>query len=108
MPIYEYECRKCGTFEVTQRITEAPLRRCPKCKGKVSRLLSAPSIQFKGSGWYVTDYASKGRGKSESSESKSSDSPSETKGSSEGKAAPKESPAKESSSKDSKASSKAA
>jgi putative FmdB family regulatory protein len=108
MPIYEYECRKCGTFEVTQRITETPLRRCPKCRGKVSRLLSAPSIQFKGSGWYVTDYASKGRGKSDSAESKSSDSPSETKGSSEGKSAPKESPAKESSSKDSKASDKAA
>ena len=109
MPIYEYACRKCGPFEVTQRITESPLKRCPKCKGKVSRLLSAPSFQFKGSGWYVTDYASKGRGdgrsekKGEASDSKSSDSSSDTKASTSDKK-----PAKESSSKDSKASDKAA
>ena len=105
MPIYEYQCRKCGTFEVTQRITEEPLRRCPKCKGKVSRLLSAPSFQFKGSGWYVTDYAKgsgggRGEKKSESSDSKGSES------SAESKPAPDSKPAKESSSssKDSKAS----
>jgi len=101
MPIYEYECRKCGPFEVTQRITEKALRRCPKCKGKVSRLLSAPSFQFKGSGWYVTDYASKGGSekKSDSSESKSESSSTE-------KSTEKKESAKESkpSSKDSKAS----
>ncbi|MGH7804909.1 MAG: FmdB family zinc ribbon protein [Candidatus Binatia bacterium] len=59
MPIYEYQCGKCGPFEVTQRITENALRRCPKCKGKVSRLLSAPSIQFKVCGWFVTEYGEK-------------------------------------------------
>ena len=62
MPIYEYQCGKCGTFEVTQRMSDAPLRRCPTCRSKVTKLLSATSFHFKGSGWYVTDYASKGRG----------------------------------------------
>lgn len=59
MPIYEYECGKCGTFEVTQRITEKPLGRCPTCKGKVKKLISNTSFQLKGTGWYVTDYARK-------------------------------------------------
>jgi putative FmdB family regulatory protein len=60
MPVYEYGCAKCGTFEVTQRITDKPLRRCPTCKGKVQKLISSTSFQLKGSGWYVTDYAPKG------------------------------------------------
>jgi putative FmdB family regulatory protein len=59
MPIYEYDCGTCGTFEVTQRITDKPLRRCPTCKGKVRKLISSTSFQLKGSGWYVTDYAAK-------------------------------------------------
>jgi putative FmdB family regulatory protein len=59
MPIYEYDCENCGTFEVTQRITDKPLRRCPTCKGKVGKLISSTSFQLKGSGWYVTDYAGK-------------------------------------------------
>jgi putative FmdB family regulatory protein len=59
MPIYEYDCPSCGTFEVSQKITEKPLRRCPTCKGKVSKLISSTSFQLKGSGWYVTDYAGK-------------------------------------------------
>ncbi|MGH7769484.1 MAG: FmdB family zinc ribbon protein [Candidatus Binatia bacterium] len=59
MPIYEYECDKCGTFEATQRITEKPLTRCPTCKGKVKKLISNTSFQLKGTGWYVTDYARK-------------------------------------------------
>jgi len=63
MPIYEYDCENCGTFEVTQRITDKPLRRCPTCKGKVGKLISSTSFQLKGSGWYVTDYASKADGK---------------------------------------------
>jgi putative FmdB family regulatory protein len=57
MPIYEYLCRKCGQFETTQRITEAPLEKCPTCRGKVTRLISQTSFQLKGSGWYATDYA---------------------------------------------------
>ncbi len=73
MPIYEYRCGKCGVFEVTQRITEPSLKRCPTCKGKVERLLSATSFVLKGSGWYATDYAHAG------SQSKSDSSASETK-----------------------------
>ena len=109
MPIYEYECRKCGPFEVTQRITENALRKCPKCKGKVSRLLSAPSFQFKGSGWYVTDYASKNRGGGDSKKSESSDaSGADAKSESKDAPASKADAPKESSKKDSKASDKAA
>jgi putative FmdB family regulatory protein len=59
MPIYEYECGKCGTFEATQKITDKPLSRCPTCKGKVKKLISNTSFQLKGTGWYVTDYARK-------------------------------------------------
>jgi putative FmdB family regulatory protein len=60
MPIYEYQCAKCGVFEVTQRITENPLKKCPTCKGKVERIISATSFVLKGSGWYATDYAKSG------------------------------------------------
>lgn len=63
MPIYEYQCEKCGTFEATQRITERPLSRCPTCRGKVKKLISNTSFQLKGTGWYVTDYARKDNGK---------------------------------------------
>ena len=60
MPIYEYACKKCGAHtEVMQKITDKPLTRCRKCKGRLEKLLSAPAIQFKGAGWYVTDYAGK-------------------------------------------------
>jgi putative FmdB family regulatory protein len=58
MPIYEYACPKCGEFEVTQRITADPLKKCPTCKStKVKKLISSTSFQLKGTGWYVTDYA---------------------------------------------------
>ena len=59
MPIYEYRCEKCGTFEVTQRITDKALGKCPNCKGKVKKLISNTSFQLKGTGWYITDYARK-------------------------------------------------
>lgn len=59
MPIYEYVCKKCGEFEVTQRITEPALRKCPTCKSKVERILSRSSFVLKGSGWYATDYGRK-------------------------------------------------
>jgi putative FmdB family regulatory protein len=62
MPIYEYKCPKCGEFEVTQRITEDALKKCPTCKSKVERLLSRTSFILKGTGWYATDYASKPSG----------------------------------------------
>ena len=74
MPIYEYRCAKCGDFEVTQRITESALSKCPTCKRKVERLISNTSFQLKGSGWYVTDYARKGGGKSDKSTSDSTSS----------------------------------
>jgi putative FmdB family regulatory protein len=66
MPIYEYECQKCKRrTEAIQRMGERPLKICPHCGGKLKKLASAPAIQFKGSGWYVTDYArAKGEEKS--------------------------------------------
>lgn len=60
MPIYEYQCKKCGQFEVMQKITERALTRCPTCQSKVTKLMSNTSFQLKGSGWYVTDYGRKG------------------------------------------------
>ena len=58
MPIYEYQCAKCGeTFEAFQKITDDPLTECRFCRGKVEKLISQSSFQLKGSGWYLTDYA---------------------------------------------------
>ena len=103
MPIYEYACPKCGEFEVTQRITEDPLRKCPTCRSKVRKLISSTSFQLKGSGWYATDYAKKGSGapksdasaSSSDSSSKSSDGESKTKDtSSETKSSPDSSKSK--------------
>lgn len=60
MPIYEYSCEKCGkTIEVIQKMSDKPLRKHEKCGGKLSKLISASGFQFKGTGWYVTDYAKK-------------------------------------------------
>src|SRR6188508_179869 len=61
MPLYEYQCEKCAhRFEVIQKFSDAPIAVCPKCGGPVVKLLSSPAIQFKGSGWYITDYAKQG------------------------------------------------
>ena len=61
MPLYEYQCDACGfRFEVIQRFSDAPIESCQSCGGPVRKLLSSPAIQFKGSGWYITDYARKG------------------------------------------------
>lgn len=62
MPLYEYQCTKCGRFEIIRKFSDAPLSACPTCGRKVQRLPSAPAIQFKGTGWYVTDYARKSAG----------------------------------------------
>jgi len=59
VPLYEYSCEACGRFEVLQKFSDAPLAVCPTCEGAIHRLISAPAIQFKGTGWYVTDYARK-------------------------------------------------
>ena len=65
MPLYEYECSTCGRHtEKIEKVSGPHLKKCPHCGGRVERLLSKPAIQFKGSGWYVTDYA----GKSEKSD----------------------------------------
>lgn len=71
MPLYEYRCKKCGhQFEKIQSFSAPDEKECPECKGEVERLISAPSFQFKGSGWYVNDYASKAnRSAAKSSES---------------------------------------
>lgn len=64
MPLYEYECENCGNrFEQIQKFSDPPLEVCPKCgAGPVRKLMSSPAIQFKGSGWYITDYARKDGG----------------------------------------------
>jgi putative FmdB family regulatory protein len=108
MPLYEYQCDECGhTFEKIQKFSDPLETTCPKCGGPVRKLMSSPAIQFKGTGWYITDYAKKdsapakseNRGetktdsKSESSEgAKSSESKSESKA--ETKAETKPEPAK--------------
>jgi putative FmdB family regulatory protein len=81
MPLYEYQCTQCGErVEIIQRHSDPPPAHCAKCNGDMKKLVSAPAIQFKGSGWYKTDYASKPAASSSSSSSESkSDTKSETK-----------------------------
>ena len=95
MPLYEYKCLKCGRkTERIENVAGPYLKKCPHCGGKVEGLISAPAIQFKGSGWYVTDYAGKKPG---------SDSGKEEKSATESKDASKDSGAKESASRESSA-----
>ncbi len=86
MPLYEYRCQSCGrTQEVLQKMGDAPLSVCPHCGGEMKRLVSAPAVQFKGTGWYVTDYAKKsgeGGGRSGGGSSSSSSSSDKDKSSS--------------------------
>ena len=106
MPLYEYQCDACAhRFEVIQKYSDAPIDVCPKCGGAVSKLLSSPAIQFKGSGFYLTDYGRSGKtdagnvsaGKNESggsaSESKS-ESKAESKSDTKSAPAPSASPSK--------------
>jgi putative FmdB family regulatory protein len=104
MPLYEYECKKCGhRFEKIQKFSDRMVKKCPECGGVVEQMISAPAVQFKGSGWYVNDYPKKSGGSSGSS-----DGGKESKDSKESKESKKEdksksdSSSKESSSKDSK------
>jgi putative FmdB family regulatory protein len=72
MPLYDYRCQKCGeTFEVRQKFSEAPLTVHEGCGGELDKLLSAPAFQFKGTGWYVTDYGRNGKSPSSNGGSKS-------------------------------------
>jgi putative FmdB family regulatory protein len=85
MPLYEYECRKCKhRFEKIQKFSDRPEKKCPQCGGPLEKVISAAAVQFKGTGWYVTDYAkksgtsggvSKSEGHSEKSETKSETKP---------------------------------
>jgi putative FmdB family regulatory protein len=96
MPLYEYQCDACAhRFEVIQKFSDAPVDVCPKCGGAVKKLLSSPAIQFKGTGWYITDYARSGKTDSASAPASSdtkTDAKTETK--SETKSEPKSEPAK--------------
>jgi putative FmdB family regulatory protein len=86
VPLYEYQCKKCKhKFEKIQKFSDPPIRKCPECGGPVEKLLHAPAVQFKGTGWYVTDYG--GKDKSEKSKPEA--------GSDKGGSEKKESAAKE-------------
>ncbi len=72
MPIYEYQCEQCKhRVELIQKHSDAPLTECPQCHGAMTKLLAAPALQFKGSGFYITDYTDKGKDKSDKSKSTS-------------------------------------
>jgi len=82
MPLYEYQCKKCHhRFERIQKFSDPHVKKCPECGGAVEQVISAPAVQFKGSGWYVTDYAKKS---STGSASSNGDSKKESKGESKG------------------------
>ncbi len=67
MPLYEYKCSKCGrVFEIFQKVNDPSPKKCSNCEGPLKKILSPPALQFKGSGWYITDYASKSGHASES------------------------------------------
>ena len=102
MPLYEYQCEKCAhRFEVIQKFSDAPIDVCPKCGGgPVMKLLSSPAIQFKGSGFYITDYAKKGS--PESSTSASQSKPTSDKSSSDSSSSSSSSSSESSSKSDSK------
>ena|ERR1700736_6183187 len=112
MPTYGYRCSNCGhQFEIVQRISEEPLKTCPKCQGKLSKVLYPVGISFKGSGFYTTDY--KGSGKSDAASSSngaaptkegSSESKPETKSESKSESKPDTKPQSKSDSKTEKAS----
>ena len=98
MPLYEYKCLKCGRLtEKIESVSGPHLSKCPNCGGKVEAMISAPAIQFKGTGWYVTDYA----GKSGAREGGSNDDKPGDKAGEKKEAGAKDSAGKESASKDS-------
>ena len=80
MPLYEYQCKQCAKrVEIIQRVSDPPYTHCPKCGGQMRKLISSPAIQFKGSGFYKNDYASKPADSAESKGEKSKESKTETK-----------------------------
>ncbi|MGA9353822.1 MAG: zinc ribbon domain-containing protein [Terriglobales bacterium] len=100
MPLYEYQCKKCKhRFEQIQKFSDKPIKKCPKCGGPLEKLISASAVQFKGSGWYVSDY---GKGSSGKSSSSSSESDGGSKDSKDSKDSSKESSKDSKESKDTK------
>jgi putative FmdB family regulatory protein len=97
VPLYEYQCETDGRFEVIRKFSDPPLHACPTCGQPVEKLLSSPAIQFKGTGWYITDYARKGTGngscKAESGkDASSSDASSSKEGASDSKSSSSSTP----------------
>ena len=103
MPLYEYLCKKCGhRFERIQKFSDPHVKKCPDCGGAVEQVISAPAVQFKGSGWYVTDYAKKSSGSGSSSSSSDNDSGNKAESKSDSKTDSSKSDAKSESKKDDK------
>ncbi|HLW84973.1 MAG TPA: zinc ribbon domain-containing protein [Candidatus Sulfotelmatobacter sp.] len=104
MPLYEYKCKKCGhQFEKIQKYSDRMVRKCPDCGGVVEQMISAPAVQFKGTGWYVTDYAKKSSSPGSSGGDSASKDKKDDKSKSDGgskESSSKESPSKESSTKE--------
>ena len=100
MPVYEYRCTSCGErTEAQQHVGDPPLSKCPRCGGALEKVISAPALRFKGSGWYVTDYARRGRadssGKDEGGTSaKAEETPAKTDSAPADKGTKKDEPAK--------------
>jgi putative FmdB family regulatory protein len=102
MPLYEYLCKKCGhRFEKIQKFSDRMVKKCPECGGVVEQVITAPAVQFKGSGWYVTDYAKKSNTLSASEGSKKDDKSKSESGKDSSSKDSKDSSSKESSSKES-------
>lgn len=75
MPLHEYLCKKCGhRFERIQKFSDSPIKKCPECGGALEQVLHAPAVQFKGTGWYVTDYPRKGSDQKERTATESKES----------------------------------
>jgi len=109
VPLYEYQCPKCGLFELIRKFSDEPVTVCPTCGSEVQKLASAPAFHLKGSGWYVTDYAKKGSGesgskagKAKSEEAKSGESKSDGGKSTDSKSSDSKSSESKSESKSSK------
>ena len=103
MPLYEYECKKCyHRFEKIQKFSDRMVKKCPECGGPVEQMISAPAVQFKGSGWYVTDYPKKSSSGSSSDGDSSKDSGKDSKREDKSKSdsSSKEGSSRESSSKE--------
>jgi putative FmdB family regulatory protein len=95
MPIYEYQCKRCHhRFERIQKFSDPHVKKCPQCGGPLEQLLSPPAVQFKGSGWYVTDYAKRGAKPSKGEPSTAAESETKTESGTKKDEKPKSEPKK--------------